>query len=217
MFCYTFDKNGIFSGREEIMKDPFSGEWLLPPDGTLKEPPEQKQGFVSQWNGEDWTSIENHIGEVIYNSNGEPRIVETLGSLPDDVFLSADQIPMSREKYLEAIKKECLLNAGLTHLVTVRKGVQDFRIYFTKQIFYPLLTRLHFMDSPACFCCFGSEVLILSKEEIESLLKQLYYLEQNLIEQYLIFKDVQEDFAGKLHELRNNVEVIFSKQIILEV
>lgn len=55
--CYYYDGAGWLTGVDIVEPDPETpGEWLLPPNSTLVQPPEynQRSPMLPCWNGEVW-------------------------------------------------------------------------------------------------------------------------------------------------------------------
>lgn len=79
IMLYGYDEQGIFT-------ESFLYEWIvgtgLAANSTLKEPLEQKEGFSSVFDGEDWDYVENHIGETIYSiTDKSSKTVKTIGEI----------------------------------------------------------------------------------------------------------------------------------------
>lgn len=77
MKVYLFDHEGVYIGTEEAFEDPrTSGHFLLPPNGTLKNPNEISlgQGRVPRWQGQSWVAAEDHRGEIWYNTETDAPV-----------------------------------------------------------------------------------------------------------------------------------------------
>ncbi len=71
---YQTDSKGYYIG-EDIA---YHG---LIPAGAVEIKPSSKEGFISHWNGEIWTQVENHKGENGYINN-EPFEIKEFGPYP---------------------------------------------------------------------------------------------------------------------------------------
>ncbi|MDE8814534.1 tail fiber assembly protein [Citrobacter freundii] len=66
----------------------------LPAYSTDIAPPKVKAGFVAVFDIQTnkWSQVEDHRGETVYDiSTGRPTVIETLGSLPDNVVSVAPE------------------------------------------------------------------------------------------------------------------------------
>lgn len=54
--AYRFDSQGYLCGTCLVQEDPKSGEYIVPSDSTLTEPPAIKAGYWLKWNGKKWAS-----------------------------------------------------------------------------------------------------------------------------------------------------------------
>lgn len=82
------DENNFFTGITCADLDPLEGggHYLIPRLCIQTDEPEQKKGFIPQWNNGQWEYIEDHRGETVYFKNtGIKQIIVALGKLPDDV------------------------------------------------------------------------------------------------------------------------------------
>lgn len=94
---YKFDKRNVFSGimfLDETDKSP-SGSWNIPAWCTDMEPPIEKEGFVSIWNGKNWEYIEDHRGQKYWMPNEDYKSpgheVTDIGPLPEGASTIAPQ------------------------------------------------------------------------------------------------------------------------------
>ena len=73
-------------GEQGVFTESFLYEWVvgtgLAANSTLKEPLEQRDGFSSVFDGENWVYVENHIGETIYSTTDKSsKTVKTVGEI----------------------------------------------------------------------------------------------------------------------------------------
>jgi hypothetical protein len=89
MDIYHFrPENGEFIGQGLADPDPMNeGEFLYPAFCVTVEPPASQNGFARVWNGEDWTQVQDHRGEIWWTTNGEPVQIENLGNPSQDGYL----------------------------------------------------------------------------------------------------------------------------------
>lgn len=79
---------GEFLGASEARPDPEEdGRHLVPANATATAPPTTtEEGMVWCWTGEEWVSVEDHRGEMVYyTANGQELVITDLGALPDGV------------------------------------------------------------------------------------------------------------------------------------
>ena len=43
------------------------GQFLIPANATVEEPPETREGYVSLWNGSEWVLTEDNRGIIVYD------------------------------------------------------------------------------------------------------------------------------------------------------
>lgn len=61
-----------------------NGVYLMPAGCVDTTPPEEKEGFVAKWTGDNWEYIANHIGKTVYSTTTkESLVISELGSIPD--------------------------------------------------------------------------------------------------------------------------------------
>ena len=79
------DDQGIYVGQTEADLSPEEAEngvYLIPAGCVDVAPPEEKEGFVAKWMGDNWDYLENHIGETVYSTETkEPKKIGELGAI----------------------------------------------------------------------------------------------------------------------------------------
>lgn len=76
---YSYNDIGMLNGEFQYL-------WVIgtgiAANSTLEKPLEEKDGFVSVWNGSKWEYKENHIGKTIYNTETkESKDVDYVGEI----------------------------------------------------------------------------------------------------------------------------------------
>ena len=83
---YFYDKDGYFTESQQADRDPLDSCWLIPFNATETKPLKDKKGFARQFSEGGWHYIENHIGEIYYNTDtGEKIEITQYGALPDNL------------------------------------------------------------------------------------------------------------------------------------
>ncbi|WP_241008914.1 hypothetical protein [Aggregatibacter actinomycetemcomitans] len=80
------NEQGIYVGQTHADLSPEEAEngvYLMPAGCVDVAPPEEKEGFVAKWTGDEWQYIENHIGKTVYlTATKEPMEIGELGAIP---------------------------------------------------------------------------------------------------------------------------------------
>ena len=81
------DADGFYLHPTVADLDEYAGDgsYLIPAGCIDANPPEQKQGFVAQWQpkSQTWAYLLDHRGKIVYRTdNGQPETVDTIGELP---------------------------------------------------------------------------------------------------------------------------------------
>lgn len=82
------DEHGFFIHTTQAELDTFAndGSYLIPAGCVETAPPEDKQGYIAQWQAETqtWAYLENHTGKTAYHKEtGEAVVIQTFGALPE--------------------------------------------------------------------------------------------------------------------------------------
>ena len=80
------DAAGFYVCQTVADADPMQPEnWLIPAGCVDAKPPENRAGFVAQWQpkSQTWAYLPDHRGKTVYRTdNGQPETVDTIGELP---------------------------------------------------------------------------------------------------------------------------------------
>ena len=109
-----------------------NGVYLMPAGCVDTTPPEEKEGFVAKWTGDNWEYIANHIGKTVYSTTTkESLVISELGSIPQGYTLikpaseqdewdgSAWVIPPEKLTSLLAEKRNNLIEQIDSHAATI--------------------------------------------------------------------------------------------------
>ena len=78
---YSYDDKGVFTGGFQYLWVVGTG---LASNSTLEKPLEEKEGFLSVWNEDNWVYKEDHIGKTAYNTETkEPKVVDYVGEIQE--------------------------------------------------------------------------------------------------------------------------------------
>ncbi|HIF5498253.1 TPA: hypothetical protein ACX3BB_001234 [Pasteurella multocida] len=80
------NEQGVYIGQTYADLSPEEAEngvYLMPAGCVDVVPPEEKEGFVAKWTGDEWQYIENYIGKTVYSTaTKEPMEIGELGAIP---------------------------------------------------------------------------------------------------------------------------------------
>ena len=83
---YYYDQDGFFMESKPALRDPLDTQWMIPFNATETKPSKDKKGFVQQFIDDQWSFIENHIGETYYSTEtGKTVEITQYGVLPDNL------------------------------------------------------------------------------------------------------------------------------------
>ena len=105
MIAYNIDSvTHEYTGRESAQENPKRpGEYLIPANSTLTEPPEIREGYARVWNGETWSYAEDHRGQTIWQDHEICRTVSGLGPLPEGWTIERPAERSTKEKLAELV------------------------------------------------------------------------------------------------------------------
>ncbi|MDO4693033.1 MAG: hypothetical protein Q4A62_00180 [Eikenella sp.] len=86
------DADGLYLGQTEAELDVYArdGSYLIPGGCIDTAPPETRAGQVAKWDGSGWQHLPDHRGQTVYDTaTGQPRIIDTVGALPEGVTTQA--------------------------------------------------------------------------------------------------------------------------------
>lgn len=106
MKIYNYDENGVYLGQTAARKSPLETDvFLIPARATDVAPPEAEDGYARVWNGSQWQQIEDHRGEVVYDSQtGEDVTIETIGPIGSGLVTSPPELPLDKPGILAAYR-----------------------------------------------------------------------------------------------------------------
>ncbi|MBX3502788.1 MAG: DUF4376 domain-containing protein [Alphaproteobacteria bacterium] len=88
---WLFDEHGALEGSQKARLSPNDwwpdkrAVWLLPPNATRVEPPAPQPGKVAVFDGERWSLVADHRGEVVYDKDtGQPHTIVAPGRVVED-------------------------------------------------------------------------------------------------------------------------------------
>lgn len=100
---WLFDEHGALEGSQKARLSPNDwwpdkrAVWLLPPDATMVEPPAPQAGKVAVFDGERWSLVADHRGEVAYDKATQAaRTIEAPGPIAAGETLLAPPSPRHR-------------------------------------------------------------------------------------------------------------------------
>ncbi len=128
------DDGGFFVMMTTVDYDPFSGEYLMPPNTIDTEQPENRDGYKAKWLPEQqaWTYISDFRGKKMYKkSDGSSVVVSEIGDVPDDLTAQKQPTPYhvwngSGWELSDNAAELVLNNAKKVVLETLRSKAQVF-------------------------------------------------------------------------------------------
>ncbi|AAU36685.1 hypothetical protein [[Mannheimia] succiniciproducens] len=83
MTVHVIDAQGVYVHSEEQY---ISEGGSLSANAVLSEPKAARQGFAVQWTGKVWQYVEDHRGEVYYNTQTKAEVtISELGKIPENL------------------------------------------------------------------------------------------------------------------------------------
>lgn len=83
MTVHVIDAQGVYVHSEEQYISEGGG---LSANAVLSEPKAARQGFAVQWTGKVWQYVEDHRGEVYYNTQTKAEVtISELGKIPENL------------------------------------------------------------------------------------------------------------------------------------
>lgn len=173
MLLYKYDETtkeylGYFEAYIDPLETRIQGKdvYVYPPCTTDKVPPELREGYVSVFNLENnnWEEFEDHRGLVVWNKDGEEILVDTIGAIPNGLFierpvsckeLKDEKLLEIREAYSKALDEKVKvgeISACIEDAALLRNRVEAFKDF----------GNITFEDS------------VLTIEEAEEVIKYLY-------------------------------------------
>lgn len=76
--------------------------YMIPSFATSVVPPDEEEGMARVFNVEEWSQVEDHRGEILYNAtNGQSMTVSELGEIPDGYTSEAPSEGMLKPQYVD--------------------------------------------------------------------------------------------------------------------
>jgi hypothetical protein len=86
MIVYSYNLQGEFIAAITLNagdRNPFQPDgYLIPARCTTISPPNPQTGFALVWNGNAWTQVEDHRGEIWYDAQGNQVQIIEIGEVP---------------------------------------------------------------------------------------------------------------------------------------
>ena len=114
-YCYD-EKTKEYTGTQNAFIDPLESEkqgkdvYLIPQNGTDKEPPKTEENQAVIFNGDEWEVVTDYRGKTYYIGTEQHEMKE-LGELPngatfDPVKSDTDTIAALKAEYKELVNEE---------------------------------------------------------------------------------------------------------------
>ena len=172
MIIYRYDENTKeYLGYAEAYLDPLEtikakrDVYVIPPCFTVKEPLEQKDGFVNVYKEGEWVLIKDNRGLQGYNKRtGEDITIFELGELPD-YFVLEKPINLSQLKSVKT--KEIEVGCDRAQREEVKFSTVSFAASSCVELSIKLSSLVGFNVIPL-------DNGIISRKELEKIVKYLY-------------------------------------------
>ena len=108
MIAYNFDPvTHEYTGRETAPENPKRpGEYLIPANSTLTEPPAIREGYARVWTGTVWTYAEDHRGETVWRDHDTSMEIRELGPIPEGWTIERPEEKVTRAWITETVYRE---------------------------------------------------------------------------------------------------------------